>query len=135
METERLYKIVFYAGCGWNWITSIALFILIDSLPTLLGIDPPHYPIFIQFNLMSVFFFGWIQWIIARNLHGHRSFVVLLVWAKLSMIVIFMYSILLYTPSRALINFLAPGMIVDFLFGLLFWRFLVFSRTTWGTPQ
>jgi hypothetical protein len=129
METDRLYKVIFYAGSGWNFALAIALFVLTSSLPSIIGIEPPRYPIFIQFNLTSIFFFGCIQWIIARDLHGHRSFVKLLVWAKLAMGAVLLYSILLDAPSKALIGFLAPGVALDAIFGLIFWRFLIFSRS------
>ena len=128
METDRLYKILFYIGCGWNFAISTTLFVLTGSLPSIIGIEPPRYAVFIHFNLTSIFFFGCIQWIIARNLHGHRSFVKLLVWAKLAMGAVLLYSIVLDTSPQALIGFLTPGVVVDVVFGLIFWRFLIFSR-------
>ena len=127
MESDKLYKILFYAGSGWNFVMSIGVFFFIGSLPSMIGIEPPRYPIFIYFNLMSVFFFGCIQWIIASDLHGHRSFVKMLVWAKLAMAAVLLYSILRDAPAKELVGFLAPGVAVDVLFGLVFWRFLVFS--------
>jgi hypothetical protein len=127
MESDKLYKILFIAGAGWNFAMSIGVFALIGSLPAMVGIEAPRYPIFIYFNLMSVFFFGCIQWIIARDLHGHRSFVKMLVWAKLAMAAVLVYSILRDAPAKELVEFLAPGVVVDVLFGLVFWRFLVFS--------
>lgn len=128
MESDKLYRIVFYAGAAWNFAIATALFAMTGSLPTLLNIEPPRYPLFIHFNLMSIFFFGCMQWVIARNLHGHRSFVKVLMWAKLAMGAVFVYSILFDKPPVALVSFLAPGMVVDVLFGLIFWRFLVYSR-------
>lgn len=127
MESDKLYKILFIAGAGWNFAMSIGVFALIGSLPAMVGIEAPRYPIFIYFNLMSVFFFGCIQWIIARDLYGHRSFVKMLVWAKLAMAAVLVYSILRDAPAKELVEFLAPGVVVDVLFGLVFWRFLVFS--------
>ncbi|MDP2885514.1 MAG: hypothetical protein Q8P51_10895 [Ignavibacteria bacterium] len=128
METDRLYKVLFYIGSGWNFVISAALFVLTGSLPSVIGIEPPRYPIFIHFNLTSIFFFGCIQWILARDLHGHRSFVKMLMWAKLAMGAVLLYSILLGSSPKELIGFLAPGMALDVIFGLIFWRFLVFSR-------
>ena len=128
METDRLYRLLFYTGSGWNFAISTTLFVLIGSLPSIIDIEPPRYPVFIHFNLTSIFFFGCIQWIIARNLHGHRSFVKLLVWAKLAMGAVLLYSIVLDTSPQALIGFLTPGVVVDVVFGLIFWRFLIFSR-------
>ena len=128
MESDKLYKMLFYIGSGWNFVMSVGVFFFIGSLPSIVGIEPPRYPIFIYFNLMSIFFFGCIQWIIARNLHGHRSFVKMLVWAKLAMAVVLVYAILRDAPAKELVGFLAPGVAVDVIFGLLFWRFLVFSR-------
>ncbi|GEM_PF-1307792 len=128
METDRLYRVLFYVGSGWNFAIAITLFVLTGSLPSIIGIEPPRYPIFIHFNLTSIFFFGCIQWIIARDLHGHRSFVKLLMWAKLAMGAVFFYSILLDAPAKALMGFLAPGVALDVIFGLIYWRFLIFSR-------
>ncbi len=130
MESDRLYRIVFYIGSAWNFAISATLFILIGTLPSLIGIDPPNYPIFIEFNLASIFFFGCIQWIIARDLHGHRSFVKLLVWAKLAMGAVLIYSLLIDAPAYALLGFLAPGIALDVVFGFVFWRFLLYSRKT-----
>lgn len=127
MESDKFYKIVFTAGSVWNFAMSIGVFALIGSLPAMVGIEPPRYPIFIYFNLMSVFFFGCIQWIISRDLYGHRSFVRMLVWAKLAMAAVLVYSVLHDAPAKELVGFLAPGVVVDVLFGLMFWRFLVFS--------
>lgn len=127
MESDKLYKILFTVGSAWNFAMSIGVFALVGSLPSIIGIEPPRYPIFIYFNLMSVFFFGCMQWIISRDLYSHRSFVKMLVWAKLAMAAVLVYSILHDAPAKELIGFLAPGVAVDVLFGLIFWRFLVFS--------
>jgi hypothetical protein len=127
MESDKLYKILFTVGSGWNFVMSIGVFALIGSLPAIIGIEPPRYPIFIYFNLMSIFFFGCIQRIISRNLYGHRSFVKMLVWAKLAMAAVLVYSILRDAPAKELVGFLAPGVVIDVIFGLIFWRFLVFS--------
>ena len=128
METDRLYRLLFYLGSAWNFAISTTLFVLTGSLPSIIGIEPPRYPIFIHFNLTSIFFFGCIQWIIARDLHGHRSFVKLLVWAKLAMGAVLLYSMLLGLSPKPLIGFLAPGVALDVILGLIFWRFLIFSR-------
>ena len=128
METDKLYRGLFYLGSGWNFALSATLFVLTGSLPSIIGIEPPRYPIFIYFNLTSVFFFGCMQWIIARDLHGHRSFVKMLMWAKLAMGMVFIYSMIHDTMAQQLIGFLAPGVGLDVLFGLSFWRFLIFSR-------
>ena len=135
METDRLYKVLFYVGSGWNFAIATTLFVLTGSLPSIIGIEPPRYPIFIHFDLTSIFFFGCIQWIIARDLHGHRSFVKLLVYAKLAMGAVLLYSILLQPPAKALTGFLAPGVVLDVIFGLIFWRFLIFSRPDVGMAQ
>ena len=128
METDKLYRVVFFVGSGWNFALAATLFVLTGSLPSIVGIEPPRYPIFIYYNLTSIFFFGCIQWIIARDLHGHRSLVKLLMWAKLTMGAVFLYSLLIDAPPKALIGFLAPGVALDLIFGLIFWRFLIFSR-------
>jgi len=128
METDKLYRGLFYFGSAWNFGLSAALFVLTGSLPSIIGIEPPRYPIFIYFNLTSIFFFGCMQWLIARDLHGHRSFVKMLMWAKLAMGLVFVYSMVHDPMAKQLIGFLAPGIAVDVLFGLSFWRFLFFSR-------
>jgi hypothetical protein len=128
METNKLYKILFYVGAGWNFSIAAALFILTGSLPSLIGIEAPRYPLFIHFNLTSIFFFGIMQVMIARDLYGHRSFVKMLMWAKLAMGAVLLYSIIVDAPPKELVGFLAPGIVLDVLFGLAFWRFLVFSR-------
>lgn len=128
MESDKLYRTVFFVGAGWNFVISIGIFMLIGSLPAIVHIEPPRYPMFIEFNLMSTFFFGVIQLIIARNLYGHRSFVKMLMWAKFVMGFLFVYSILIDAPPKELVGFLAPGMVIDVVFGLIFWRFLVYSR-------
>jgi hypothetical protein len=127
MESDKLYRVLFFIGSGWNFVMSIGAFVLVGSLPAMIGIAPPLYPIFIYFNLMSVFFFGCMQWIIARNLRSYRSIVKMLVWAKLAMAAVLLYSILHDAPAKELVGFLAPGVVVDVIFGLIFWRFLVYS--------
>jgi hypothetical protein len=128
METDKLYRVLFYVGSGWNFAIAVTLFVLTGSLPSIIGIEPPRYPIFIHFNLTSIFFFGCIQWIIARDIHAHRSFVKMLAWAKLAMGAVLLYSMIVDAPMKALIAFLAPGVVLDVIFGLIFWRFLIFSR-------
>lgn len=128
METDKLYRAMFYVGAGWNFLIAGALFVLTGSLPSIIGIEPPRYPIFIHFNLTSIFFFGIMQVIIARHLYDHRHFVKMLMWAKLAMGAVLLYSILVDAPAKELVGFLAPGIAIDVLFGILFWRFLVFSR-------
>jgi hypothetical protein len=128
MESDKLYKALFYIGGAWNFLIATALFVLTGSLPSIIHIDPPRYPIFIHFNLTSIFFFGIMQVIIARHLYRHRDFVKMLMWAKLAMGAVLLYSILVDAPPKELVGFLAPGIVLDVIFGLLFWRFLVFSR-------
>ena len=128
METDKLYRVLFYLGSGWNFVISVTIFVLTRSLPSMIGIEPPRYPIFIYFNLTSVFFFGCVQWIIARDIRAYRSFVKMLAWAKLTMGGILLYSLLVDTMVKALIGFLAPGVVLDVIFGLIYWRFLMYSR-------
>jgi len=128
MENEKFYKTVFYVGSGWNFAMAISLFLLIDSLPEMINMDPPKHTLFIYFNLMSIFIFGCMQFTVARNLHENRSMVKILMWAKITMMVVYFYAVLFDAPVKELTSFLLPGMIIDLIFGLLFWRFLVFSR-------
>jgi hypothetical protein len=130
MESIKLYRIIFYVGSGWNFIISTMVFLLIGTLPAMLHIDEPRYPIFIYFNLMSIFFFGIIQFHVARNLSSSRGIVKILIWAKLMMAVVFVYAMIIGPFSLELSNFLLPGIIVDTIFGFVFWRYLIFSRQT-----
>lgn len=124
MDSARFYRWVFFAGAAWNFLIAGMLAVLVRSLPTFLNIEAPRYPLFIHFNLMSIVLFGCMMWIIARDLNNHRSFVKLLVWAKLMMGGVFGISIILDSIPPQLISFLAPGIVVDIMFGVLFWRFL-----------
>jgi hypothetical protein len=129
MENDKLYRILFYIGCGWNFAIAASLFILLNSLPTMLNIDPPRHTLFIYFNLSSIFIFGCMQLMVARNLHKNRNMVIILMWAKFTMIIMFVYALIFDAPVKELTSFLAPGMVIDFIFGLIFWRFLVYSRS------
>ena len=128
MESERNYRIMFYVGSAWNFIMSTSLLISTPTLHEQVGIPAPLYPMFIYFNIMSIFFFGCMQWMVARNLWNSRPLVKLLMWAKFGMGIVFVYSIFVSAPPRELVMFLLPGMSVDVLFGMLFWRFLAYSR-------
>ena len=128
MENDKLYKILFFVGSGWNFVVAISLFLLIGSLPTMINIEIPKHTLFIYFNLMSIFIFGCMQFTVARNLHENRNMVIILMWAKFTMIGVFIYALIFDAPVKELTLFLLPGMVIDFIFGLLFWRFLVYSR-------
>ncbi|MBI4428500.1 MAG: hypothetical protein HY562_05220 [Ignavibacteriales bacterium] len=129
MESYKLYKALFFAGSGWNFAIAGSLFVLTPWLHTIIGVEPPRYPIFIQFNLMSIFFFGCLQWMVARDPLNLRSVARLLMWAKFTMVGIFVFSLLTQASPKALAVFLLPGIAIDGGFGLIFWRFLVFSRS------
>lgn len=127
MENERFYRGVFYAGSGWNFLASIPTAFLIGTLPAAIQIEVPHYPIFIYFNLMTVFMFGCMQFAVARHLSVSRPFVKILVWSKMLAVLIFIAAIVFLVMPTNLTGFLAPGIFVDLVFGALFWRYLVFS--------
>jgi hypothetical protein len=127
MESENLYRKVFYAGCGWNFLVSIPMVFLVGSLPGMIDIDAPRYPIFIYFNLMTVFLFGCLQFTVARHLETARPYVKILAWSKILLVLVFLASVFFLAMPAALTEFLAPGMVVDLVFGLLFWRYLQFS--------
>lgn len=127
MENERFYRGVFYAGCVWNFLVSLPVMLLVQALPSMLKIEPPRFPIFIYFNLMTVFMFGCVQFVIARNLQTARPYVKILFWSKIFTVLVFIAGLAFLTMPPSLSGFLAPGMVVDFLFALLFWRYLVFS--------
>lgn len=128
MESDKVYRIIFYLGAGCNFSAAVSVLLLMDSLPRIIGIEPPRYSILIYFNLMSIFFFGCMQWTIARNLRLNRSMVKILMWAKFAMAIVFLYAHIVDPPVKELALFLVPLVSMDFLFGLAFWRFLVYSR-------
>jgi len=128
MESEKVYRALFYLGAACNFIAAVSVLLLMNSLPRIIGIEPPRYSIFIYFNLMSIFFFGCMQWTIARNLRLNRSMVNILMWAKFGMPIVFLYAHIVDPPVKELALFLLPMVSLDFLFGLVFWRFLVYSR-------
>jgi len=133
MESLKNYTKVFYVGSAWNFIIAASLFVMTPTLHKEVGIAPPLYPMFIYFNIMSIFFFGCMQWMVARNIGGSRPIAKLLMWAKFGMVVLFGYSIYMSAPPQELVMFLLPGMVIDTLFGFIFWRFLVFSRAKLAT--
>ncbi|MFH1050806.1 MAG: hypothetical protein V1779_07750 [bacterium] len=128
MENDKFYKIVFYVGCVWNFAVSVSLFILVGSLPDLLKIEPPNHSLFIYFNLYTIFVFGMMQFMVARDMCTNRNMVFILMWAKFIMLAVFVYVLIIDAPVKELTGFLAPGMVIDLIFGLLFWRYLVYSR-------
>jgi hypothetical protein len=128
MESEQFYKRVFLAGSFWNWIVSIPLFALVWYLPTMIKITEPLYPIFIYFNLMTVAMFGCVQYTVSKNPPELRGFVKILAWSKILTFFIFVAAVAALNMPSELTQFLAGGMVVDLLFGLLFWRYLVFSK-------
>ncbi len=133
MESERFYRGVFYAGGGWNFLMSIPMTFLVSSLPAMIQIDAPRYPIFVYFNLMTVCLFGCIQILVARNLSSSRSLVKILVWSKMLTVVVFVAGLFFLAMPPNLTNFLLPGMIIDLIFGVLFWRYLFFSSKSPNT--
>jgi hypothetical protein len=134
MESEKLYRRIFYAGCGWNVLVSVPMVFLVESLPDMLHIDAPRYPVFIYFNLMTVFLFGCLQFTVAQHLETARPYVKILAWSKILLVLVFLAAVFLLAMPEALAEFLAPGMAVDLVFGLLFWRYLRFSARKTAVP-
>ncbi len=132
MENLRFYRIVFLVGFVWNLLVALPLFCLVWYLPTMLEIGEPHYPIFIYYNLMDVGLFGALQFYVARHLETSRGVVVILAWSKLFTVLIFLGGLLFLSMPAGLTGFFAPGMVIDAIFGLLFWRFLVYSSRIQG---
>ena len=128
MENDKFYKTVFYIGCIWNFAVSVMLFILVGSLPEMLKIQPPNHSLFIYFNLYTIFVFGMMQFMVARDMRNSRNMVFILMWAKFIMLAVFVYVLIIDTPAKELTEFLAPGMVIDLIFGLLFWRFLIYGK-------
>lgn len=136
MKSERSFRMVFYAGAGWNFLVSAPLFFLIPSLPSIIQIEPPRYPIFIYFNLMTVFLFAWIHLIVARSPFESKSLVLVLAWSKFLTVIIFAAALLFLSMPPGLVEFLLPGMIIDFILGLLFvWCLVVSGRTRAVAPE
>ncbi len=127
METLRLYRVIFIVGFVWNLLVALPLFCLVWYLPTMLGIGEPHYPIFIYYNLMEIALFGVLQLYVARHLESSRGIVAILAWSKLFTVLIFVGGLFFLSMPAGLVSFFAPGMVIDAIFGLLFWRFTVFS--------
>jgi len=127
MESEQFYKKIFLAGSFWNWIVSIPLFCLVWYLPTMIKITEPLYPIFIYFNLMTVAMFGCVSTPSLKS-PGNAGNCQDSGLVKISHICIFIAAVVLLNMPSELTQFLAGGMVVDLLFGILFWRYLVFSR-------
>jgi len=130
METERFYRIVLYVGAGWNFLVSVPTFFLVNSLPSMIDIEPPKYPIFIYFNLMTVFLFAWIHLLAARSPFESRPLMTILAWSKLLTVIIFAGALLFLSMPAGLIEFFLPGMIIDLILGLLFIRCIVISGRT-----
>jgi len=134
MESERLYRGVFFAGSAWNFIASIPTMFLVGFLPSMIQIEAPRYPIFIYFNLMTMSMYGCIQFVVAKNLNSSRSFVKILFWAKTLTVLTFVAGVVFLDMPPSLISFLAPGIVLDLIFAALFWRYLVFSRAVKVQP-
>jgi hypothetical protein len=128
MESLRLYRGIFYFGAGWNFLASVPTFLLVSSLPSMLQIEPPLYPLFIYFNLMTVFLFGCLHIVVARSMSSSRSLVVVIAWSKFLTALIFVGGLVFLSMPQPLIEFLAPGMALDLLLGAAFWRYLIFSK-------
>ena len=127
MESERLYRGIFYGGGGWNLLASIPTAFLISTLPSMLQIEAPRYPVFIYFNLMTMVLFAFVHFTVARNLGTARPYVKILVWSKMLTVVVFVAGIIFMRMPAALIEFLAPAISIDLILGAIFWRYLVFS--------
>ncbi len=127
MESERLYRGIFYAGSAWNFLASIPTLFLVGSLPSIIGIEAPNYPIFIYFNLMTMSMYGLVQFAVARNLGTSRPYIKILVAAKLLTVLFFVLGLLFLEMPSGLTGFLGPGIVLDLIFGILFWRYLAFS--------
>lgn len=127
MESERLYRGVFYAGSVWNFVASVPTLFLVGSLPSIIGIDPPNYPIFIYFNLMTMSMFGLVQFAVARNLASSRPYVKILIAAKFLTVLFFVFGLIYLNMPSNLTGFLGPGIVLDLIFGILFWRYVAFS--------
>jgi hypothetical protein len=130
MESERVYRGIFYAGSGWNFLASIPTLFLVGSLPGLIDIEAPNYPIFVYFNLITMSMYGCVQFAVARHLATSRPYVKILVWAKFLTVLCFIFGLLFLSMPPNLSSFLGPGIFLDLIFGLLFWRYLVFSSKT-----
>jgi hypothetical protein len=71
--------------------------------------------------------YGLVQFAVARNLATSRPYVKILVAAKLFTVFFFVFGLLFLEMPANLSGFLGPGILLDLIFGILFWRYLAFS--------
>lgn len=129
MDRSLLHRRILLAGGIWNLAMGIPITLLVPFLPSLLLIEEPRYPVFIYFNLMTVTMFGFVALTMSRHLAAMRPLLPVLVWSKILTFGVFIATILLLPTPRELIEFLAGGMVIDLILGLLYWRIWVETRT------
>lgn len=127
-ETDKLYVRILRVGGVWNWLAALSTFILVPFLPDELNIEPPRYPLFIHFNLMTIVLFGFIHFYVANRLSTMRGMMKILMWSKLLTAGVFAYTATMTDMPGALSEFLAPAMCLDLAFGLVYLRYLFYSR-------
>lgn len=128
MDRSLIHRRILLAGGIWNLAMGIPITLLVPWLPTLLKIEDPRYPIFIYFNLMTVTMFGFVALTMSRHLVAMRPLLPVLVWSKVLTFGVFIAAVLWLPMPGELTEFLAGGMVIDLILGLLYWRIWVESR-------
>ncbi|MCU0453027.1 MAG: hypothetical protein MUE68_05170 [Bacteroidetes bacterium] len=128
MVRSVLHRRILLAGGIWNLAMGIPITLLVPWLPALLKIEEPRFPIFIYFNLMTVTMFGFVALTMARHLAAMRPLLPVLVWSKVLTFGVFIAAVLWLPMPRELTEFLAGGMVVDLILGLLYWRIWVETK-------
>jgi hypothetical protein len=129
MDRSRLHRRILVAGGIWNLAMGIPITLLVPWLPALLKIEEPRYPIFIYFNLMTVTMFGFVALTMSRHLAAMRPLLPVLVWSKILTFGVFIAAVLWLPMPGEITEFLAGGMVIDLILGLLYWRIWVETRT------
>jgi hypothetical protein len=128
MERSLLHRRILLAGGIWNLAMGVSITFLVPWLPTILKIEEPRYPIFIYFNLMTVTMFGFVALTMSRHLAAMRPLLPVLVWSKIMTFGVFIAAVLFLPTPPKLSEFLAGGMVIDLILGLLYWRIWVETK-------
>lgn len=122
MERSLLHRRILTIGGIWNLAMGVPITLLVPWLPALLKIEEPRYPIFIYFNLMTVTMFGFVALTMSRHLGSMRPLLPVLMWSKILTFGVFVAAVLWLAMPPPLTEFLAGGMVIDLILGLLYWR-------------
>ncbi|MFX1299028.1 MAG: hypothetical protein ACFFD2_29740 [Promethearchaeota archaeon] len=125
MDKEKYYKYLFYIGAIWNWIVAISLLfaslLFLDLIANFFGILIPPSLIWFHIVVGIIFLFGIGYYIVAKDLTKNRGVVILGSIEKF----LFFGVILLYYLLGDVNIFAILLVAVDFIFGCLYFEFLV----------